>query len=539
MRNEVFIGVDFGTSKIAVAYFSKTSEEWRQLLVADAGVSVTHDYEKYVEPSQIAFVGKQLDPLFGRAAHDAILRFPRRCSIVNSVKKCVYCEWVCQPARKLIGQDECINPANFSNQNWCDHGKANFTVNRYDWRPSALLHMLLDYTFSKTKGLLDQQLGKKGYVLAEIKLAYPMIFAKAGREHEQMLTAIVRDVARPIFRDVTADEFDVFVVEEPIASLMASGGDQAGKRIDNGFFLVVDVGAGSTDLALCYKHKGQVTIHESDSEFIAGDDYDLAVEKLLRSKSASTDGYDPDPRIVKERFCTSRAAIVVNCLAPETRKVRETITLQPAEIEKAFLPLNERIASMASNMKGIAESQNRQIRTVYMTGGGSTVPGLEDAIRSGTGGVNIAMLELADAHAAKMYDSRVTSVSMGAAFPTNRYTKLLRYSLPVNLVAKFRTVTDGREAVLYKSGSSVDSNATAEFKDIPDECRLQVFAEDIEGNRLLLNSTKVPERCHRGKMKYEIAFNGFTRLSFKPEGRRPWEIVFEGFPHTRLRSLFS
>lgn len=539
VQHELHLGLDFGTSKIAVAWFSETSEEWEQLLQSDVGASVAHEYEKYVEPSQVTLLPGQVEPLFGRKAHEVAAQKPNEAIVVLSVKKCVYCEWVLQPACTSIQWNDCVNHANFRNSRWCIGGGLQFTLDRYDWRPSALFYMLLDYTFRKTRTALDNRFERKGYLISELKLAYPLVFSKAGREQEERLRTIVSGVARPILKDALASDFTVSVVEEPIASLMAFGGDNADATIENGFFIIVDIGAGSADFALCQKKGSRIIIHDSASAFLAGDNYDDALASLLQSKVGSLYDFDPSPRVAKERYCVSRKSVVVACLDKESRKIKRTVKLEPAEIERHFRELNDRIGMMAAKMKDLAEKQSRQVRNVYITGGGCGVGSLVEAIKGSTGVTKPVCVQLADPKANRSYDAGIVSVSMGAAFPRKRYTKILKYALPVNLVAKVGAIDHEKEVTLYRFSDSPEPTGVVEICDIPEGSRLRLFVEDGEGNRLILNSIQVPERCREGQIRYEVAFNGLTKVCFKPEGRRPWHHVFEGYPHWRFRKTAS
>src|SRR5260370_20058836 len=133
---KISLGIDLGTSKVSVSSYSETTKEWDLLLLSKPRKEIRPDrYEEYVEPCKIFIPNDKPDtPCFG---HEAARQFEahRNGVLLESIKRCAYCEWIIQPTSAIVVRDRCENPKNFDNPQWCKKGELQFSLGEYEWRP--------------------------------------------------------------------------------------------------------------------------------------------------------------------------------------------------------------------------------------------------------------------------------------------------------------------------------------------------------------------------------------------------------------------
>ncbi len=547
ISHRVTLGLDLGTSKISVAYFSETTKDWRPLLVIP-GVAISPDkYFNYVEPSKITMVPEYGEaPFFGREAEEKMNE--RNAVVLESIKKCVFCEWFQQVGVKEIVKDRCRNRKNFDNADWCKNGSLDFTIGDYEWKPGLLLQQLMHYAFNKAREGLER-LYKDLYIITELKLAFPMIFHEGGPEYEGRLLSLVKYMAKAALGSRISEKCEFMVVEEPIASLMGHCGDAVGETLSDGYFMIIDVGAGSTDFALCEKTGKGISLVRQDSFLTAGDDYDDGLREVMQMKLGGQvfeEVRARDIRQAKEDYCGLQASVVVPYKRKGEDRIRE-VQLEPSEIEAMFAKINKRIGERFRNIRNFVRETSRDLREIYLSGGGTNVPSLRSELEGIANEgredpIPMKSMVLIDKEARGRFDAKIVGASMGAAFPRRKYAQILKYVLPVNILVKYSSLEgDDKEIAIYTSGVS-DYRGRVRISDIKEDSRMRLLVEKRQGQREILTSFNTPQARSKGKRKpslhvsveYEVEFNGKISVKYTPSSTRRQQEVYYSYPHWKF-----
>ena len=430
MKYNISLGIDIGTSKISVASYTKNMKTLDLVLVGDIESFFPDKYDEYVEPSTIVFGDEDDYPLFGREGELKVREGTAKMTI-HSLKKCVFCEWFYQPGQISIEEKNCHSLKNYESDFWCKKGALDFTIGSYDWKPSALFKQQINYVFDKSARKLEEK--HANYSITELKLAFPMLFYEGGPLYEEQLKSLIKSMAQVTFGPHFDDNCKVLVVEEPTASLMAHCGDDFQGVIANGYFLIIDVGAGTTDLALCLKRDRKISTLYTGSIPVAGDEYDHAIKRLMAGR-LTRDHLKGDinyiARDVKEDFCKT-GTIHTKDLAGQRVKIKGH------DINKEFGKIDSKILKQVKNIRQHLIERNLDLNEIFLTGGGANNKRLREKIETlakERKRLPLKDLKLRDSSLNKMYDPKIVGVSLGASIPYQDYMSLIKYSLPVNIL---------------------------------------------------------------------------------------------------------
>jgi molecular chaperone DnaK (HSP70) len=548
MKYKVSLGIDLGTSKISGAYFCETTKDWDLILVSTNKESLTPDrYRDYVESSKVAIsTGEGEAPLFGREVEPKVS--DPNIVILESIKKCVFCEWFVQMANRSINQEACVNYKNYNNRFWCQSGRLNFLIGQYEWKPEALFQQLTAYMLEKVKEGLNVTF-KENYLITELKLAFPMIFYKGGPSYEQRLASMVKGIANTVMKGkIDNSRFDVFVVEEPVASLMAHWTDDVTK-IPLGDFMIVDIGAGTTDIAVCERTPKGIGIINHDSFILAGDNYDEVTEALIKSKAGGDGAVITDSKGEKENYCKSSGNMRASYRFAGESTIR-TVEIPREEIEKGFEGLNETLILRIKGMREKLQEKGKDLRKIYLTGGGSNVLSLKSRIEAYAKEereIPVEIMSIKDSPAAIRYDARIVGASMGAALPRSQYIDILKYVLPVSLMVKYTSQNgDVRECKIYEAHKG-EAEECHKIEKVKPDSKMRLLVEDSKGNREVLNSFSIPGISQKEKEKrkgktdlavkiqLDVEFNGKTKITCQIGKRQKIDTIYNSFPHWKLR----
>ena len=232
--------------------------------------------------------------------------------------------------------------------------------------------VIADYTVTEKmmKHFIQKALGRRTFRKPRIAVCVP-----SG----------VTEVEKKAVEDATyqAGAREVFIIEEPIAAAIGAGIDIA-KPCGN---MIVDIGGGTTDIAVI-SLGGTV---ESASIKIAGDDFDSAIVRYMRSKYNLFigDRTAEDAKIkigcafkrpeeeyypVSGKDVVSGLPVTVKVSSEEMREALEDTCLKIVDAIRAVLEKTP--PELAADIGA---------RGIVLTGGGSLLRGLEDLICEKTG----------------------------------------------------------------------------------------------------------------------------------------------------------
>ena len=543
MKYNISLGVDIGTSKISVASYTKNTKALDLVLVGDTESFFPDKYDEYVEPSIVVFGDEDDYPLFGREG-DLKLRDGAARMTIHSLKKCVFCEWFYQSSQIPMAENNCHSLKNYQSDFWCKKGAMDFMIGDYDWKPGALFQQQINYIFDKSARNLQQKF--ENYSITELKLAFPMLFYEGGPFYEEQLKSLIKRMAQVTFGPHFDDNCEVFVIEEPIASLMAHCGDDFQGIVPDGYFLIIDVGAGTTDLALCLKKDRKISTLYTRSIPLAGDDYDHVIKKLI-AEQFNMENLKGDinyiSKDIKEGFCKTG-------IIHTKDHVGQRIKIKKVDIDKEFAKLNQKILKKVKNVRQHLTQRQLDLNVIFLSGGGTNNKSLREEItklaREGKA-IPVKNLQLRESSLNKMYDSKIVGVSLGAAIPYQDYISLIKYSLPVNILLLYRDKEGNEKTIKIYEADSEKSKSTKTLKDVQSGASIKLLVESRQGSREILNSFSVPHfgakrRLESMVLSYDVNFNGKTRILVKYRykgatgGQREKEIeVFNSYPHWKLR----
>ncbi len=203
----------------------------------------------------------------------------------------------------------------------------------------------------------------------------------------------VTEVEKKAVEDATyqAGAREVVIIEEPLAAAIGAGIDIS-KPCGN---MIVDIGGGTTDIAVI--SLGGTVV--SDSIKIAGDDFDTAIARYMRTKHNL---------LIGERMAEN---IKINIGSAYKRKEpvymqvkgRDLVSGYPQEITVSSVETEEALKDATSNIveaiHGVLENTPPELaadivdRGIVLTGGGSLLYGLEELIHEKTGIVTMTAEE--------------------------------------------------------------------------------------------------------------------------------------------------
>jgi len=514
------IGLDMGTSKICVVAYEVDTQKTIPLKLGN---------EKLF-PTMI---------VINRNYPEKLILFPEMKSrpeqeefiVVDSTKRCVICEWSLQENRKIPGQD-CVNYRNYKNKHWCNEGQKVFQVGSINWTPVQLFIQLLEKTLKLTEESLADEYRDRDFIISEIKIGVPMIF-HYGQFYVQTLATKIEHIILSVLKNKLERDALIDIVYEPIATLMLhSSGDI--NRLPIGYFLVIDSGAGTTDIVLCKRQGDRISFVGFDSWNIAGDNYDLEMEEIIKNsidvaKLSMSPGQKQhyalkNAKEFKEYYCDSKQcpSISIPGQAP--------VIIRRDEIDREFGKVNKRIADQINSFVSKYTKEISAIRKVYLAGGCIQVSSLVDAISNliRVNAKDIQNIEIKDPDLSS-YDPLTFGVGIGASFPKDRYLKLMVNSLPVEIVVEEVSKTQNRDEYFKefrKLGTLYEKNA----KDNTGKLGLKNIKHDTE----LILRVIYPNGDR--KLLTEVAVNRFYR---EKKIRKQFELKLEYFVDYNLRIRIS
>lgn len=207
-----------------------------------------------------------------------------------------------------------------------------------------------------------------------------------------------------------AGAHSTFLIEEPLAAAIGAGVDIA----DPGGNLVVDIGGGTTDVALI--SMGGIVL--SESLRIAGDEFDRAIVEFIRRKHKMIIG-ERTAEQIKQNLASVLDSENVNNIEVKGRSLLDGVPVRAfvsrEDMDQALRPLiNEIVEAIHRVLSKTPPELSSDLfdRGILLTGGGSLIRGLDPAIRKRTG---------IDVH---YVDAPVTAVVRGTGRALNWIRKL-------------------------------------------------------------------------------------------------------------------
>ena len=194
----------------------------------------------------------------------------------------------------------------------------------------------------------------------------------------------VTEVEKKAVEDATyqAGAREVAIIEEPIAAAIGAGID-IGKPQGN---MIVDIGGGTTDIAVI-SLGGTV---ESDSIKVAGDDFDMAIVRYMRTKYNMLVG-ERTAEDIKINIGTAFKRDEVDYMDVRGRNLvtglPETVKVSSDETQEA---LKETTTQILDTICNVLERTPPELagdivdRGIVLTGGGAMLRGLEELIEERT-----------------------------------------------------------------------------------------------------------------------------------------------------------
>ncbi len=232
--------------------------------------------------------------------------------------------------------------------------------------------VIADYSVTEKmiKYFVQKALGKKSFRKPRIAVCVP---------------SKVTEVEKKAVEDATynAGAREVSIIEEPIAAAIGAGIDIS-KACGN---MIVDIGGGTTDIAVI--SLGSTVASESIK--IAGDNFDEAIVKYMRSKHKLMIG-ERTAEDIKIKIGTAFKRAEVDVLDVRGRDVvsglPKTVRVTSEETEEALREITEQIVyAIHKVFQDTPPELSADIadRGIVLTGGGSLLNGLEELIYSRTG----------------------------------------------------------------------------------------------------------------------------------------------------------
>lgn len=526
MGKTLSLGVDVGTSKISVALFNNQNLQWEPILfdgkvVSSALIGISENTGE----ARIGIPEREL-----AKAKD----IP-----VYSVKRCVICEQSLINVR-TVEEHLCVNKANYINEKWCSRGAFNFTIHDMKWGPSQLFEQLLSDIFRKVDIYLSENY--KDFKIEELKVGTPMVFHK-GQYYVEWLQNKVNFISNCYLGQWFTKDRIIEVIEEPIAALMAHVYKRS-EILPQGYFLVIDSGAGTTDIILCEKKGEKVYFIEHDSFYTAGDDYNNVMEAVIGSLGNDLPGKMKRQGVsikdLKEEYCDK--GLVTLSLLGETPKQFDSSVVEPS-----FELLTKQI------IKSIEEYIDKWCigkfipKKIYITGGCFNVPSLRKGIENLCSRKKYTLEEINVRNPDLRGDHKILAVSMGCALPQREYFSTIKYQLPCKIIVLQKKIGEDTPSsqrfkdlgVLYdpEDKNKSESSGSLTLRDIDPNDNLIIALDTKRGERMNLCEV----RAHRYfltkriksrfsiTLRYELSFNCKLIIKASSTHRREEIKIYDGY----------
>lgn len=235
---------------------------------------------------------------------------------------------------------------------------------------------------------------------------------------------------------------------EPMAALL----EHTAAELGNGWHLVVDSGAGTTDWAVILIHGGQRHVLSKGCLSFGGDDIDALMMAKVRAEIGPEVGRGFDTRILMamadlkpELFSTGfvdfnpaislpdaagtlpvqiESKEILALLQPQLRALTDGIRRSIAEADLRTPEARERL-----KRDGIPVYREKDLQGVWLVGGTTAVPAIVDAVKASVPGAKVDLLRLpVSEDVAARKDAarfRISAVAMGASRSTLPPSELL------------------------------------------------------------------------------------------------------------------
>jgi molecular chaperone DnaK (HSP70) len=423
------LGMDIGTSKFCISVYEFDTKKINCLTFNGDVIVPTTIFIPRSDTNKLAFFTDFLE----RPSEDTHI-------VIDSTKRCVICQWSSHSKNEIISSQVCVNPRNYNNKDWCKEGKQQFMLGQFEWNPEILFVQLLNYSINLAKDTLAEEYKNKDYVISEVKIGVPMIFHR-GEFYVSWLAGRIKEIVHTSLGHKLEKNTLIDIVHEPIATLMAQH-RYGSSKLPDGYFLVIDSGAGTTDIVLCKKAADKISFVDFDSWNIAGDDYDVAIEKIIEENISKLGLPMPQVRHICKQYAKQSKEYYCNTASDPTVSLPgfNPIVISRKEIENRFSKINECIVDRIKNFISNYFGNKSGIRKVYLSGGCIKVVSLESKIQDATGvsAKDSLKIRLSDPDLAN-FDPMIVSVSAGAALPKDEYLKVVFCRLPINITVEVGT----------------------------------------------------------------------------------------------------
>jgi hypothetical protein len=178
----------------------------------------------------------------------------------------------------------------------------------------------------------------------------------------------------------------------PVADLAATGEDSAAA----GVVLVLDVGHSQSQVTLLRLANGEVSVIDTQSEAVGGQDMDLVLFEVLAQQLAEKgeEGVTLDTKsgvrllreVAKPRrvlSANSSCSVVLECFGAEGRDYKFDVTREQFNIAAA--PIAERLVTMVRRALQATQLQASDVTAVELIGGCTCVPMIQAAVQDVVG----------------------------------------------------------------------------------------------------------------------------------------------------------
>lgn len=530
MEKTLSLGVDVGTSKISVSVFNNQNMRWKPLLfngkvVSSALIGISRDTaELRIGATETELVATGNVPVY-------------------SVKRCVICEWSSINVR-TINENECVNKANYVNEKWCQKGNLNFTIDSMIWKPSSLFEQLISDVFSKVDLHIKNNY-PNDFRIKELKVGTPMVFHK-GQFYIDWLQSKILSLSNSCLGQWFTKESTIEIIEEPIAALMAYAYNRK-DILPQGYFLVVDSGAGTTDIVLCEKKGERVSFIDHDSIYIAGDNYNEAMERVIENLNNGNDLLQKAKRQgvsikdLKEEYC-NRGTATLSLMPPETPRQLDNRTVEPY-----FMQITNTIIQKIEQCVNKWCAGKFEPQKVYITGGCFNVPSLREEIKHLCSRKGYDLQEIVVNNPDFHDDHKVLAVSMGCALPKKDYIKTVVYQLPIKVVIELKRMGENippserfkKLETLYDPDDEGKCKPSGDVKlrniDPSDNLIVAIITKKAEKRNLCevrIRRYFVEKRIRTRfsmELKYELTFNCKLIIHSRSIHRTKWIKIYDDY----------
>lgn len=345
----MILGIDYGTTTTLISYRKGDSPTEDPQLLNIGGNRL--GYQRSSIPSLLATSEKYKFSI-GYSAEEAANEMPKSTIMLRSLKRCLACDM-----KKEKGQSVCWNPMNHQ---YCI-GNQQFKI--FDKIFSA--HELVSVFINEL-----------------LKMVPPEIFVKKERPNRVGISipAIFGYTPRHTIFDLLIKKFDgntkINVINEPTAAIIACQDETL--KDDDGIYAMIDIGGGTTDIVLYEKRGEAYFLFKPSGIKTAGDDLDIAMNKVLNPGNDITYDAQREIRRAKELLSVSESVTVFG-----RKLTRENyMHIVKPEIGKIISELRKEIKKVFDFYKPSSTTgQEFRLKTIYLSGGGARIPFLGDLIK--------------------------------------------------------------------------------------------------------------------------------------------------------------